>query len=529
MGILRVIPDNPSFRPLTESFMEAPLQFLRDLLHLKRPAPADQKAVAEVRAWLDATAGDPIATVVDKLTVQIIPAIASQPNLHMRFKLLEEARLGAERTLPVFEHHVAQALLPLPMEAGSSALAADNLLRTLADAYQGMVSDIQSQKLKDGLGYLLQQTIRRTMQMLVRRQLLAYRIYARPAAATWHLLHDLYRLARQEGACGAAGEEQSIEDAYLGSLLLAYFDPGRLPRRDIGAIRDYVAGLVPLARISEADPGIDALRGIPGCFLLDPDEGNPGRHLVRSQHTTTSGKLFVDCRPVIEALDRDLRRYAVEGPDAAVGLAESVVHTLRLSLGGQTARRFNRNRFKPRADLVAGLDPVLAFMNGQIHSRRAGDAGKGGTDAVPVSEWALLDESPDGFGLRYLKGEKWSLGAGELAALRPKEQGRIHLCLVRRIASVDHRGLELGLQELSPQATLVDFTVDMDSPGDQGILLPRLPGYGNQPGLIARPGRLQPGSRITAMQGERPVTLAIAGRIEANSSLEFFLLDPLRH
>ncbi len=112
--------------------MKSALRLFRDLLSFQ--PPAERKAV-EVRELLDTVAGLSSYEVVTELTARVIPAIVKQQNLHMRFKLLEDARQEAEKALPVLERHIDYAELPLPLAATTSALAADNLMKALACGY----------------------------------------------------------------------------------------------------------------------------------------------------------------------------------------------------------------------------------------------------------------------------------------------------------------------------------------------------------------------------------------------------------
>ena len=126
------------------------------------------------------------------------------------------------------------------------------------------------------------------------------------------------------------------------------------------------------------------------------------------------------------------------------------------AIGGRSSRRFSRTHFRPRGDLVSGLAAVISFIDGNAFSRRSVDAASryDGRDFTS-SEWALVDESPEGFRLRFIKGEKKTLGAGDIVALQPRESSKIHVCLVRRISSSQAR-LEIGLQLLSPQISVAD-------------------------------------------------------------------------
>ena len=127
--------------------------------------------------------------------------------------------------------------------------------------------------------------------------------------------------------------------------------------------------------------------------------------------------------------------------------------------------------------------------------------------------------------MRFIQGENWKIGVGNIIALQPRESSKVHVCLVRRIATNTDGRLELGLQALSPQVSVVDL------PGHgeirRGIYLHRLPGYGGRPGIIARPGHLASGHKIKLSAYGETQLWQIGRRLEASEGLEFFALVPL--
>ena len=190
--------------------MDSPLQIFRDLLPFG-PSSAEQKGTAAVRGLLDTVAGLSPQETIAKLASSVLPTASQQPNLHMRFKLLEDIRHEAEQALPPLENEVCQAVLPLPYEVTAAALQADNLLKGLAIAYAGIARSMLKSQLEGGLSHLFHRNIHRAMAMIARRQLLAYRAYAAPSATSWQSLHDLYQLVRGPPTTPPNGETAPIE------------------------------------------------------------------------------------------------------------------------------------------------------------------------------------------------------------------------------------------------------------------------------------------------------------------------------
>ncbi|TXT28492.1 MAG: hypothetical protein FD131_3073 [Rhodocyclaceae bacterium] len=137
----------------------------------------------------------------------------------------------------------------------------------------------------------------------------------------------------------------------------------------------------------------------------------------------------------------------------------------------------------------------------------------------------MIDESPDGFLLRFIKGEKRNLGAGDLVALQPRESSKIHVCLVRRISSSQIR-LEVGLQLMSPQVSVVDIVAE-ETPDQRAVFLHNLPAYGKFSGLITAPGAYRTGQKVMVKLPGRSLHRQIGTCMEANEGLEFFALDRL--
>jgi len=505
--------------------MESPLQLLRELFPFGQSA-AEQKSAAAVRGLLDDVTGLSPQESIAKLAGSVLPGINGQPNLHMRFKLLEDVRLEAEESLPVLEKLIGNAVLPLPLDAATSALQADNLLKGLAMAYAGIARSVNKAHYNDSLSHLMHRCVQRSMAMIGRRQLLAYRAYAAPSASSWQALHELYQMVRGQRSKPLNGETAPIEHEYLGALLFAYLEPTKLPRAELDIINTSTRQLAAYALVGDVTPETDG-KTLDACFLVRPDEGNPGYPMMRlPSGTSIFGSLLIDCSQVIAALDRNITRRPGKIIDPDLDATPALLQALRVAISGKSARRFSRTRFRPRGDLVSGFDSVLSFLDGNTFSRRSVDAASryDGRDFTS-SEWAMVDESPDGFRLRFIKGEKHNLGAGDIVALQPRESSKIHVCLVRRITSSQIR-LEVGLQLMSPQVSVVDIVADK-TPDQRALFLHSLPAYGKFSGLITAPGAFQAGQKILVKLPGRSLHRQIGTCMEANEGLEFFALDLL--
>jgi len=497
--------------------MEAPLRRLRQLAG---PLPTGEKRSdpQSLLHFLAKLTKLPAVPALQLIRERYVPAVEEQGDALMRLRLLEGARPEIERCLPELEQAIEASFLPLPTETAATAVIADNCLKDLAFSYCRVVAGLSDCRLDNGLARLLQQSTYRAMHTLLRRQMLAYRAYARPSSSSWQIMHDLYGIARAHGVATLDGEG-NIERLYLCALLMAYAEPGKIPRHSLNALRQAVELLSPFAGIIGDDESQHTPTALAGRFWVRTDRGHPGRPLIRvgSTRPPVPGSLIVECRGVISALDRKL----AQGLGSAHDIPENVLTTLRASLGGPLTRRFSRTQFSPQTRLVAGMDNALALI-------AACAKDEGALDAILQngSEWRVLDESPDGFGIRYLDGTKWPLQAGDLVVLQTSGGTRPHVCLVRRIANLKSR-LELGLQMLSPEASIIEIGGSEGKPHQMGLFLPRLPAFGGSAGLLASPGALSNGALLRCETPEGGIGFWKRGaHSEHNGQVEFHVLAP---
>ncbi len=505
--------------------MDLPLNFLRNWLPL--PARDDGSAGAQaLREWMESMRNAAPEEIATSLSHRLPAMLAERDNLHMRVKLLDTFDEIAGELLPAMEQEVSTAPLPFSAPTQARALAADNLLKSLAAGYAGIVGSVEAKHLAAGLGPLTQHVIQHAIAALRRRQLLAYRAYATPSTASWQQLHELYRVAKRLNLLGPAKTGQPVEQLYVATLLIAYAEPGKLARTELDTLLDCAERSAALVHLRNRESLHEAHAGAP-IFFVAADESGPGKPLVRSAAAGhASGGLYLDCTNLAATLRSDIGAKARLDmphtwllPDVSLGM----LRTLAAMWGGQPTRRYSRMRFKPRADLVIGLADVARFLAGGAFIRRREDATHRQEGQPAISEWALVDESPDGFGIRYIKGELDGVEVGDIVGIRPRESSRIQICLVRRVSNAGQTRFELGLQNLSPHALPIEIP---DPAGErrQAILLPRMPAWKGAAGLVTHAGTVRDDLDIGYATGGNTIHFSPAQRLDGNRSIDFHLL-----
>lgn len=481
-------------------------KLLRDWLPFGRSNGGEDNSILE--AWNFSLAGLAPGAIAEELRRQLINHHEATTNPHARLKLLEACYLESLVALPNIEAAVSQAGLPLPGDTLQDALAADNLLKAMAAGYIGLIDTLRAQKLPASALNLVRLSTLRAIQCLARRQQLACRAYAPTSANTWQQLHAAYAYARQQDLTRYANGGRTLEEEYLGAVLLAYADPTKFSRHDLVPLVECAVHFAPLALVHDAATvAADSIRS--PQFLVHETDQHCGKRLATSAPDERSQGWVVDCSHLVSAINALLahRQKGLPKSPNDPGTPDAMLRVVSNMWRGQRARRFARQSFKPRGELVTGLTPLIQALD---------------TDSVAAgSEWAILDESPDGFGLRYLRGEAVDLQVGELVGLRPREHERLHVCLIRRVVNGGAARLELGLQEIAPVAFPLTIPNGHDG-GNPAIFFPAMPARRGIPGALTRTGDLKPGFDLD-IAGQPPLRALRA--IESNGRYELWELS----
>lgn len=508
--------------------MDTPLDFLRNWLPIGH-RDGESEGAREVRNWLGEMQGAPAEELLGSLAHRLTGMAAKQRNLHMRVKLIDTFNDIAQELLPPLEREIEAAPLPFSSQIQARALAADNLLKGLAAAYGSVATNIEERKLAGGLIPLLQHALQRAIVSLQRRQLLAYRAYATPSGTSWQQLHDFYRAASRLGLLGPNKSGHEIGHLYISTLLIAYADPGKFPRTDLDVLLDCATRAAALVRVRYHESMREIQPGTP-IFVVTHGDTDPGKPLVRVGNAGRTHSLYLDCSELSATIRSDIGAKArLDMPHEWLlpRASLAMLRTLAGMWGAQPTRRYSRMRFKPRADLVIGLLDMSLFLTGAAYRRRRDDSSRRMPTSPAVSEWALIDESPDGFGIRYVKGDIGKIEVGDPVAIRPHDSNQIQICLVRRVSNAGLGRYELGLQNISPQARVIELPEIAGKPRTKAVLLPRMPAYGNAAGLLAMPGTVPPTLEISYPAGMQTVHLRLGLRVDGNANTEFHLLQPL--
>ncbi|BBO20464.1 MAG: hypothetical protein LC123_00480 [Burkholderiales bacterium] len=461
-------------------------------------------------------------------------------NSRTRIKLFEASLDTVHKLVREVEKLLAASPLPLEQDIQLVFLAANALLKSLAACYAGISDEINHKWIGIGLAKPLRLATLRAMEFQALRLDLAYRVYARGSRSAWAELHRLYRTARSGGFATQKphGVQASAEQIYLNALLLDFAEPTKLAPGELERVRFYIARHARFAQIEEAPAARKGSEPLDACFLIKSKDARAGRSLARVGNTPIEqGDLVLRCGRLLTKLQGQIGGIEKGIEPARLGLPlaarqpgyVALMRNLHRLWSAPPMRRFSRQKFKPRVDLVVGFDPLWTYLAGPANRRR--------TDELPVkidtSEWAIGNESPGGFSLQYLAGNAAPVRVGEVVGLRPRDQSVVHICLTRRVVTGDLQSLELGLQNLAPggMPTMVSIETE-DRHGHKHvkavrvIVLAKLPSAGDGPALIAPAQSIQPGMSVYLQQRNGSLRLRVSKPVEQCPGCEVFALVP---
>jgi hypothetical protein len=517
----------------------------RLLRHVFLGPPADRADAFhadDLEGWLDALTPDNPAATARALLAQVQRMRGEGLRPAARLEMLELLRDKAEATIASVEEQLRRVAVPLPPAQLQACSASQDLLGELGASYLAVAEAARSGARRGGAPHL-QAAVSAGLELALRSQRLAYRVYAPAPDWAWLQMHRLYAIAQERGFARlqAQGQEATPEEVYLRSLLLAFAQPAKFAPGDLDQVRFYVDRYAHLASLDPVELGARS-RNDKSRFLVRPGKARPGWPLRRrGEVTPRRGDLVLVCGPLVQNLQTQLDGLKKRTSPARLGLPRSadrpqyflMLRSLAALWGTPPSRRFPRALFHPRVEMVAGFDALWSFIGQAAFQRRSDDPKSSAAHLPAATTWAVLNESADGFALRHLGGGTSDLQVGEIAAIRPRDAAALHVTAVRR-ASVISARLELGVQVISSQPNTAMIALPVAEPGEpkrqrlaRAIFLPKLPGSGGVPGLLVKSEGTSVGSEFAAPYQGRMTLMRVAGIAERYASCDLYLLEPI--
>lgn len=445
-----------------------------------------------------------------------------------RSKLLDLFYTHTERLVRTEIPELQQASLPVSRRLRQRVRALQELLETLSQDYLNTLSELfDPQAIQPHT--VPADTLGKTLQCIVWNIHVSHLVASPTPIGLWLALHNTFNTARRLGlnTISPEGNGNSLEQLYLGALLAAIAQPASFNSRELAFIAECTESMACAVHISETPP-LDST----GVFWIDPNADFPACAIVRRSPPPDITTWFFSCKNLAQDLKT---RYEalLNGAQAATlalpAMADSsagqgVLRRLGTLWGNPGKRRFSRRRQSYRAKMCIGLEQLWHLLQKPEEARS-------------VSEWMVINESPDGYAIMHVSGQTGHLEVGDVLAILPSQENGEDtslwlVCIVRWAISENPEHLELGLQLLASRA-MAAVIAQPQAPSSAPItalMIPETPPLRQATGLVVASGQLSchSGKLIVLVEKDnlaihelRPTHLD-----EQTNSIDIFSVEP---
>lgn len=435
------------------------------------PPQSAEANIKSILEWLALAHGQEEAEELDPLYRQLLLLRETPIPTAQRIKLLDLLYRQAEKAVEAQRPTLYEVALPISRKLRQRIRLTLKLLETLTQDYFNTLAE-----LFDPLGgtpsRTPQTTLRRLMYCITWQIRINHLIASPTGIGLWQQLHSAFRTARRLGLADLAGPRDgaSIQQIYTNTLLAAIAQPASFNPRELEFIAQYIEqNDTPLALLDS--PPLENT----GIFWIDLEKDFPAHALVRRIPSADSKVLYFSCDRIADKakedltlLNQDVKAVALKLPVfAETNAGKGVLRRLANLWGQPTKRRFSRRRQSYRTHLCAGLNNLWQLF-------QSPDA-----ENHPLSEWMVVNESPEGYALMHMSGHTHRLRVGDVVALqaigeRAESTPLWHVCIVRWAQSENPEHIELGLQLLASQAIPAKITLpdSRDARNIPALILP---------------------------------------------------------
>ena len=485
---------------------------------------ANTKSILE---WLALAHSSQEACDPEQLFRQLLLLRETPMSAAQSAKLLDLLYFQAERLVAMERPALRETALPISRRIRQRVRNILKVLEILAQEYTRTVSGLFSPG-GNAPTRAPATTLRRILRCLNAQLHLGNLIAAPNPLGIWQQIHTTFASARSLGVTEAAGpgNEATILRIYSQALLAAIAQPASFSAEELELIMHCIErfGL----QISlQATPPADSA----GVFWLDLEKDVPAHALNRRLAPNESGILYFSCTNIagqIEAILEQLNRGVAAASLGLPKLAETrsgkaVLRRLVKLWGNPGKRKFPRRRQAYRTHLCAGFGNIWRLLDDP-------------TGENELSEWMVINESPDGYAVMHMSGHTHHLRVGDIIATRPigeyaENKPVWHICIVRWALSENPEHLELGLQLLASHAVAAHcLRSNVRDPRKlPALILPQAPPMRPQQALVVQTGALgEDAGRLVVMveRGNLEVREMQAGQIaEETGRIEVFSVE----
>ncbi|MFA7293700.1 MAG: hypothetical protein WC023_15780, partial [Rhodocyclaceae bacterium] len=342
---------------------------------------------------------------------------------------------------------------------------------TLAACYQRAASAAASSQ---------QSSVRRDVPLLCTcalrhfvRQFEVSLLVAAPApAGMWSWVQKLHYLMRESFSPEETlpGSTALADKLVKEMLALAAAQPEGLTPRETNFLFHFLARYATAVDISGRLPTVAG-----DWFWLKETRDQPPMAVVRRAPPLEGRMLFFSCAELGHNTQALLARLAADEPPDKMGLpAEAqlpayikVLKRAQARWGVPAKRQFPRRHKSHRVAVCTNPGMLWQILQGDTT-----------LDDDAISDWMVLNESPEGFAVMHVTGLVTGLITGSALGLRVASDQPWSICIVRWARSENSEHIEIGLELVGPSAEPVHVAAHTSLSGESplaALLLPPMP------------------------------------------------------
>lgn len=403
-------------------------------------------------------------------------------------KLLDLLYFQAERLVAAERPALRDVSLPISRRLRQRVRSILKTLEILAQDYLKTVSGLLDPRGGSPMR-APEITLKRILRCLTSLQHVSNLIAAPNPPGLWQQIHAAFAIARRLGITeiSGPGNEATILRIYSRALLTAVAQPASFSAEEQELIAYCVERIGPQLLLTATPPA-----DYQGAFWIDLDKDIPAHPLGRRPTSQDNGILFFSCADIAEQvgtllgqLNRGVAAVSLGLPSFADTRAGKGVLRRLISLWGNPGKRkFPRRRQSYRTQLCVGFGNIWRLLDDP-------------TGENELSEWMVINESPDGYAVMHMSGHTHRLRVGDIIAIRPtgehaENKPVWHICIVRWALSENPEHMELGLQSLASHA-IAAYVVRPETCDPRklpALILPEAPPMRPQQALVVQTGSL---------------------------------------
>jgi hypothetical protein len=493
------------------------------------PTPATEASIRTILEWLTKAHDRHGSDDADQLYRQLLTLRDTPLPIFQRLKLLDLLFAHAERILRADLPGFQEISLPVSRKVRQRVKVLIDLLEILTQDYFNSLAELFDPEGGNTLR-APHASLLRAMQGIAWQIRIDYLVASPTSIGLWQQLHAAYRTARRLGLENFPGPRggAGVQRAYTDILLAAIAQPASFSATELEFISRYIESSSIRIELQETPP-----EHATAIFWIDLDRDFPAHALVRRVPGADSQPLYFACDEIAATARQHHGELAGGVAAEALGLpafadtrAGRGVLLRLANLWGQPAkRRFPRRRQSYRANLCLGLETLWRLL-------------KTPGTPVPLSEWMVTNESPDGYALMHVSGDTDELRIGDVVALQALGEAdkggdaSWHICIIRWAISENPEHVELGLQLIAVRAIAAEVAQPYELPAGRvsALILPQTPPLRPLESLLVAAGELQSSEERLVLLVESDNLLVREVRTEhldeQTSSIELFSFSP---